>query len=470
MALSHTALRIPTKAMKQHPRLLTTAISTTTMPPTAIPRTIPPRAIHTAPRPHSSLFSLGGSSTSQVSQYPATLRLPTTAIPRTTIRRAIHTSPCPRSSLFNLGGLATSRESQYLAKERGIPRTEFSPHLELIRASEVDTQRVEGEDGRGKEEEGKGKEQEGRGKEEEERMRHEIGWVTISAEEYTALRGAKEAKEVEEGVREAQEEMREAEGELDKAEMEWKEAHHKLWEARQDLREADKERRKTKIFGSASHDSIQPKNGYVTLSKTQYTALMETVEAEKKLREIDKNQSKARNEIRKADQKLIKAREEVRAKLTKRTFGSEDHGSVQHKDGYVTMTKAEYTALKEAAESEEDIKEKEEDKDGYVAMREAEYSLLKRRIKLIDGVLKYETLDPPDETQLKKWVILGLLSIFLGLIVLSYGEDKLKRKVEIGSTTPESTEDADAISNNAEPSKEPSQTWAMSKLLWAAND
>ena len=53
--------------------------------------------------------------------------------------RAFHTSP-PRlagSPLLNLSGLSTSRESQYFSKERGIPRTEFSPHLELIRTSEV---------------------------------------------------------------------------------------------------------------------------------------------------------------------------------------------------------------------------------------------------------------------------------------------------------------------------------------------
>ncbi|KAL8738242.1 MAG: hypothetical protein Q9181_000922 [Wetmoreana brouardii] len=46
--------------------------------------------------------------------------------------------------LFNLGGLSTSRESQYLSKEHGIPRTEFAPHIELIRSSEVDTQRAPG--------------------------------------------------------------------------------------------------------------------------------------------------------------------------------------------------------------------------------------------------------------------------------------------------------------------------------------
>ena len=39
---------------------------------------------------------------------------------------------------MNLQGLATSRESQFLSKERKIPRTEFSPQLQLIRSSEVD--------------------------------------------------------------------------------------------------------------------------------------------------------------------------------------------------------------------------------------------------------------------------------------------------------------------------------------------
>ncbi|KAL8943735.1 MAG: hypothetical protein Q9211_000884 [Gyalolechia sp. 1 TL-2023] len=51
---------------------------------------------------------------------------------------------CLSSALFNLGGLSTSRESQYLAKEHGRPRTEFSPYLELIRSSEVDTQKAPG--------------------------------------------------------------------------------------------------------------------------------------------------------------------------------------------------------------------------------------------------------------------------------------------------------------------------------------
>ncbi|KAL8708932.1 MAG: hypothetical protein Q9220_006264 [cf. Caloplaca sp. 1 TL-2023] len=52
--------------------------------------------------------------------------------------RSFHSSPrlCG-SPLLNLAGLSTSRECQFLSKERGIPRTEFSPHLELIKSSEV---------------------------------------------------------------------------------------------------------------------------------------------------------------------------------------------------------------------------------------------------------------------------------------------------------------------------------------------
>lgn len=41
------------------------------------------------------------------------------------------------SPLLNLSGLSTSREAQHLSKEYRIPRTEFSPYLELIRSSEV---------------------------------------------------------------------------------------------------------------------------------------------------------------------------------------------------------------------------------------------------------------------------------------------------------------------------------------------
>ena len=56
--------------------------------------------------------------------------------------RNLRTSTCLRDSFFNLGGLSISRESQFLSKERGLPRVDFSPHLELIRSSEVDTQRI----------------------------------------------------------------------------------------------------------------------------------------------------------------------------------------------------------------------------------------------------------------------------------------------------------------------------------------
>lgn len=52
--------------------------------------------------------------------------------------RAFSTTPPSLSSLFNLNGLANSRESQYLSKERGIPRTEYSSNIHLIRSSEVD--------------------------------------------------------------------------------------------------------------------------------------------------------------------------------------------------------------------------------------------------------------------------------------------------------------------------------------------
>ena len=59
---------------------------------------------------------------------------------RGTLPRHLYTTPrlLSSGSLFNLSGLSTSRESGFLSKERGIPRTEFSPHLELIRLSEVE--------------------------------------------------------------------------------------------------------------------------------------------------------------------------------------------------------------------------------------------------------------------------------------------------------------------------------------------
>lgn len=62
-----------------------------------------------------------------------------TALVVPSFTRGFHeTIPCAGSSILNLSGLSTSRESRFLAKERGIPRTEFSPHLELIRSSEVE--------------------------------------------------------------------------------------------------------------------------------------------------------------------------------------------------------------------------------------------------------------------------------------------------------------------------------------------
>ena len=59
---------------------------------------------------------------------------------RGTLSRYLHTTSRLYSSgsLFNLSGLSHSRESGFLSKERGIPRTEFAPHLELIRLSEVE--------------------------------------------------------------------------------------------------------------------------------------------------------------------------------------------------------------------------------------------------------------------------------------------------------------------------------------------
>ena len=63
----------------------------------------------------------------------------TSALVGPSFTRGFHnTIPCAGSSILNLSGLSTSRESRFLAKERGIPRTEFSPHLELIRSSEVE--------------------------------------------------------------------------------------------------------------------------------------------------------------------------------------------------------------------------------------------------------------------------------------------------------------------------------------------
>jgi len=51
---------------------------------------------------------------------------------------SVSSSSCSGSPLFNLTGLANSRETQHFSRERRIPRTEFSPQLQLLRASEVD--------------------------------------------------------------------------------------------------------------------------------------------------------------------------------------------------------------------------------------------------------------------------------------------------------------------------------------------
>ncbi|KAL8846135.1 MAG: hypothetical protein Q9221_008752 [Calogaya cf. arnoldii] len=52
--------------------------------------------------------------------------------------RTIHNTPnLAAGSLFDLTRLSASRESQHLSKEKGRPRTDFAPHLELIKSSEV---------------------------------------------------------------------------------------------------------------------------------------------------------------------------------------------------------------------------------------------------------------------------------------------------------------------------------------------
>lgn len=70
--------------------------------------------------------------------FLAPLRVTHPRAPRTRWTRLFSTTPVSRSALFNLGGLAASRESQYLSKETGIPRTEYSANIHLIRSSEVD--------------------------------------------------------------------------------------------------------------------------------------------------------------------------------------------------------------------------------------------------------------------------------------------------------------------------------------------
>ena len=53
-------------------------------------------------------------------------------------RKTFHNTPSLAASpFFDLTRLSASRESQHLSKEKGRPRTEFAPHLELIKESEV---------------------------------------------------------------------------------------------------------------------------------------------------------------------------------------------------------------------------------------------------------------------------------------------------------------------------------------------
>ncbi|KAL8784306.1 MAG: hypothetical protein Q9213_004064 [Squamulea squamosa] len=93
----------------------------------------------------------------------------TISLPPTTVRSPLHsytscrvpsrrtfktTSRLAGSPFFDLTRLSASRESQHLSKEKGRPRTDFAPHLELIKSSEVapfaarsDAQpRIEGKD------------------------------------------------------------------------------------------------------------------------------------------------------------------------------------------------------------------------------------------------------------------------------------------------------------------------------------
>lgn len=70
------------------------------------------------------------------------IRLHFPALPRPRIspqQRPFHTTnPCAAGSILDLGNLSISRESRFLARTQGRPRTQFSPHLDLIRSSEVD--------------------------------------------------------------------------------------------------------------------------------------------------------------------------------------------------------------------------------------------------------------------------------------------------------------------------------------------
>ena len=72
--------------------------------------------------------------------YGPRLYLPALPRLRTSLqRRPFHATPSyAAASFLDLSNLSISRESRFLAKSQGRPRTHFSPHLELIRSSEVD--------------------------------------------------------------------------------------------------------------------------------------------------------------------------------------------------------------------------------------------------------------------------------------------------------------------------------------------
>ena len=148
----------------------------------------------------------------------------------------------------------------------------------------------------------RGKEEEGgvRGKQEDEVVvRHENGSVSMTEARYAALR---EAAETNEEVREAEEKMK---------------------EAKEKLRVAKEEVRKAKESRPEDHASVRHGNGFVTMTDTQYSTLLEAADAQKMLRVL-KTMCKPDKEMKGVVLKLAKAREELRKlDMTKRTFGSE---------------------------------------------------------------------------------------------------------------------------------------------------
>lgn len=368
MALSRPAIRLSIRTLQHHPRL---SLPTPIVPHPPLPAPIP-----------------------RVSRY------------------AFHTSLRPRSSLFNLGGLSTSREAQYLAKERGIPRTEFSPRLELIRACEVDTQRVVGggKEEVVKEEEVRGEEVRGEeeGGKEEEEVRRKDGFVTITEARYAALR---EAAEADEEAAETEEELSEAEEKVREVKKEVKDAKQQLREAREELKVAEEEVRKANESESEIYASVQHENGFVTMTDSQYATLLEAAETEEA--------------------------EEA----------GEYDPSVQVSGGHVTMTEAEYTALKdEIKQYEEQLRTYDVDRKPFKSftvrnwvMYLSDFATMAAGFLLVLSLLMFGNIFKP----MKEW-----------------------RKL----TKPEDTEHTNPISNIFGSSKESKRPWAMSRFFWAAND